>query len=209
MRETNSTSLNELQELYDDLWEHHVLSAEDPNLVIKAIKRIIQTMDESQSLSVPFTLLDDNDGARKYLLAQSLLLSQEEKLQFFHPSFFDYGYAKLFTSRHDSLYSVVSERHQGIFIRSQVKQVLIYLRRKNFSWYLRELQEFFNSSNIRFHIRLLVINLLAYQEEPTDEGDVINELMLLRNRRLTIATILIIKLVNIKSYNIVMNCFIF
>ena len=168
----NLTSLNTLQDLYNELWNQKILGISNDNLrkdVLKAIDVIIEKMDSAKALTVPFALLDRNSKGRNYLLSQSILYKHNNKLQFFHSSFFDYCYARTFLTRHDSLIKVVLGQHQGLFIRPQVKQVLAYLRDSDFHTYLTELKGFLTNPKVRFHICILVINQLAFLQNPKDE----------------------------------------
>ncbi|MCK5723899.1 MAG: ATP-binding protein, partial [Gammaproteobacteria bacterium] len=168
-KETNLASLNTLQDLYDGLWDQHILTAIDRSSVLDTIVIATEKMDESKSLAIPFALLDRNNASRQHLLSQSILIQQKKTLQFFHQSFFDYCYSRTFLNRHDSLIGVVLQQHQGLFVRPQIKQVLAYLRGSDFPKYLKELKEFLGNKNVRFHIWLLVVNQLAFVEDPTDE----------------------------------------
>ena len=168
----NLNSLNTLQDLYNELWDQRILVKSNNNLrnnVLKAIDTIIENMDRAKTLTVPSALLDKNSKGRDYLLSQSILYKQNHKLQFLHSSFFDYCYARTFLNRHNSLIDVILNQHQGLFVRSQVKQVLAYLRNNDFTRYLKELKEFLTNPKIRFHIRLLVINQLTFLQNPKDE----------------------------------------
>jgi len=168
----NLTSLNTLQDLYSELWDQKILGISDDNLrkdVLKAIDSIKEKMDSAKVLTVPFALLDRNSRGRSNLLSQSILYKHNNKLQFFHSSFFDYCYARTFLMRHDSLIETVLSQHQGLFIRPQVKQVLAYLRGSDFHTYLTELKRFLTNPKVRFHIRLLIINQLSFLQSPKNE----------------------------------------
>lgn len=168
----NLAPLNTLQDLYNQLWEQKILGVDDDSLqkdVIEAIDAAVEKMDSAKVLTIPFALLDRNSKGRNYLLSQSIFHRLNNKLQFFHSSFFDYCYARTFLGRHDSLIGVVVNQHQGLFVRPQVKQVLSYLRDNDPSRYIKELKEFLTNPKIRFHVRLLVINQLAFEENPIDE----------------------------------------
>lgn len=168
----NLTSLNTLQDLYNELWNQKILGELDSNFqkdVLNAINIIIEKMDSEKVLTVPFALLDTYDNERNYLLSQSILYKEDNKIQFFHSSFFDYCYARTFLTKHNSLIDVVLNQHQGLFIRPQVKQVLAYLRDSDFATYLKELKDFLTSPKVRSHVRLLVINQLAFLQNPTNE----------------------------------------
>jgi hypothetical protein len=168
----NLNTLKTLQDLYNKLWDKKINAIPSDNLqkdVLEVISIVTDKMDESKTLSVPLALLDNHSKGRAYLLSQSILCKQDNRLQFFHSSFFDYCYARIFLSKQNLLIEVILREHQGLFIRSQVKQVLAYLRDSDFSKYLAELKQFLTNPKIRFHIRLLVINQLGYLQDPTDE----------------------------------------
>lgn len=169
---TSLTSLSTLQDLYNELWNQKILKVLDDNLrndVLNAIDAIIENMDSTKTLTMPLALLDRNSKGRDYLLSQSILYKQNQKFQFFHSSFFDYCYSRTFLTHNLSLIEVILNQHQGLFIRSQIKQVLSYLRDSDFSIYLKELKEFLTNPKVRFHIRLLVINQLTFLQNPKDE----------------------------------------
>ena len=165
-------SINTLHNLYNELYNQKILKILNDDIrkdVFKAIDIMIDKMDNSKVLTVPFALLDRNSQGGNYLLSQSIVYKYNNKIQFFHSSFFDYCYARTFLSRHDSLIKIVLSRHQGLFIRPQVKQVLAYLRDSDFFTYLKELKGFLTNRKVRFHICLLVINQLAFLQDPKDE----------------------------------------
>ncbi|MGB3346527.1 MAG: ATP-binding protein [Candidatus Humimicrobiia bacterium] len=167
----NTTLLNTLQDLYNELWNQKIIKIDDnlQNEVLNAIDAIVEEMDSAKTLTVPFALLDRNSKGRDYLLSQSILYKQNHKLQFLHSSFFDYCYARTFLAHNSSLIEKILNQHQGLFVRSQVKQVLAYLRDSNFPTYLKELKEFLTNPQVRFHIRLLIINQLSFLQNPEDE----------------------------------------
>jgi len=177
----NLTLLNTLQDLYNELWNQKILGELDSNFqkdVLNVINIIIEKMDSEKVLTVSFALLDTYDNERNYLLSQSILYKEDNKIQFFHSSFFDYCYARTFLTKHNSLINVILDQHQGLFIRPQVKQVLAYLRNSDFSTYLKELKDFLTSSKVRFHVRLLVINQLAFLQNPTNkEWQIVKQLL--------------------------------
>jgi len=170
--DVNLFSINTLHNLYNELYKQKILKISNNDLqkdVFKALDIMIDKMDNTKVLTVPFSLLDRNSQGVNYLLSQSIVCKYNNKVQFFHSSFFDYCYARTFLSRHDSLIKIVLNQHQGLFIRPQVKQVLAYLRDSDFSTYLKELKGFLTNHKVRFHICLLVINQLAFLQDPKDE----------------------------------------
>jgi hypothetical protein len=165
-------SINTLHNLYNELYNQKILKISNDDIrkdVFKALDIMIDKMDNSKVLTVPFALLDRNSQGGNYLLSQSIVYKYKNKIQFFHSTFFDYCYARTFLLRHDSLIKIVLGQHQGLFIRPQVKQVLAYLRDSDFSAYLKELRGLLTNHKVRFHIYLLVINQLAFLKDPRDE----------------------------------------
>ena len=170
--DTDFNSINTLHNLYNELYNQKILNDINGDLqkdVFKALDIMIDKMDNSKVLTVPFSLLERNSQGINYLSSQSIVIRYNNKIQFFHSTFFDYCYARTFLLRHDSLIKIVLGQHQGLFIRPQVKQVLAYLRDSDFSTYLKELKGFLTNHKVRFHICLLVINQLAFLKDPRDE----------------------------------------
>lgn len=161
------------QKLYDEIWEKYITS---PSLLIpgKAIDRLSETltaiaqhMNEQQHIVVDKRQYPQYTDEIVYLLHHELLVeSSSNKLQFIHQSFFDYTYARTFVQSGKSITSWLQERHQGLFIRSQVKQVFAYLRDLNPQLYIQELRELITSPSYRFHLKMLVITDIGFYVEP-------------------------------------------
>ena len=56
---------------------------------------------------------------------------------------------------------------QHLFRRSQVRQILAFRRENDETAYLRDLEEIFDSENVRFHIKRMVASQLRLIEKPT------------------------------------------
>ena len=168
----NLNALNNWHNLYDEFWQEKIESILDKDFrkeVIGLLRFMVQEMDDKKILSVPTTLLDEFIEAKRYLFTEAILLSQKRTISFFHSSFFDYCYARGFLTKNRELFPTIINEHQGLFIRSQVKSVLMYLREASFELYMKELKSFLFGGNVRFHLKLLIIQQLGYLEEPTQE----------------------------------------
>ncbi|GAB3562666.1 hypothetical protein GCM10027578_05200 [Spirosoma luteolum] len=170
----NLATLATLQDLYHALWTQKVLYVPDTTAVtVDQVRSLLRTMAaqmyEQQQISLPLRRYESQyRAAIDYLSSQSLLTHYDNKLQFFHQSFFDYVFARSFVERGNSLTADIlsGAKHQGLFIRSQIRQVLAYLRETDESGYEREIRTLLGSTNIRFHIQLLTIQHLASQADP-------------------------------------------
>ena len=64
---------------------------------------------------------------------------------------------------------------QRLFRRAQVRQILLYLRDTEFDRYIANLKEVLTSPDVRFHIKQVVLALLADLSEPVKrEWDVVS-----------------------------------
>ncbi len=134
--------------------------------VQKPLSDMAKWMSDKQTLSCPDHVLDDFDGARDWLLSEGLVVVDRHRLAFFHESFFDYCFARLFASKSESLVSFLKESEQHLFRRAQVRQVLVYLRDAERDRYLRKLAGLLSDEGIRAHIKDLAFALLAEVRDP-------------------------------------------
>lgn len=123
----------------------------------------------NQTLSISKYLLDDYLIDIRIMISENVLIQEQDKIKFFHESFFDYAFARRFIAREKQLLSFLREDEQHLFKRAQVRQILNFERLINFNQYLDNIKELLNSEDIRFHIKQLVISLLSNLENPTEE----------------------------------------
>ena len=91
-------------------------------------------------------------------------------MQFIHQTFFDYVYSRTFISSGKSATNWLCKIHQGLFIRSQTKQIFSYLRDLDHLVYINELKILITGVEYRFHLKLLLINDLGFYNNPTKTG---------------------------------------
>ncbi len=174
----NSTithKIKSLQDLYRNLWNQKVKEVKsktdiEPHKLESVIFTIANQIYERQdNLSVPVEQLDQYYDEIKYLRTEGLIIGEKDSIQFFHQTFYDYCYARNFVERQGGhLYNyLTSLAHQGLFIRSSIRQVLSYLRIYNPRKYISELHEILLSDRIRYHIKRLIIDHLSFESNPT------------------------------------------
>lgn len=158
-----------LQKLYDEIWEEYIISNNgvDCAKIVELLSNVANRMYEQQHIVVDKRFFGAHNKELLYLLHHNLLEeSNTNKIQFIHQTFFDYVYARTFIDSGKSVCEWLRNIHQGLFIRSQVKQIFSYLRDLDIVLYIRELKEILLKQEYRFHLKLLLINDLGFYSNP-------------------------------------------
>jgi hypothetical protein len=143
----------------------------------QVIGALVGAMSDSRQLDVPLNVLD-GPGLRRdadVMASAHVVVADEHRIAFFHESFFDYAFARLWMSAQQSLVEFLVSGEQGLFRRAQVRQVLVFLRERDAPRYQRELDGLLTDDRVRFHIKHVVLAVLRATANPTVE-----ELSLLR-----------------------------
>jgi hypothetical protein len=176
--------LQSLQDLYNQLWLQHITSQKEGDRYSKALYEIADKMYLHQQLASQETQLTDvNRNSLPYLISNGLLVDANKNIQFFHQSFYDYVLARSFTEQRKQLIKFIQAEEQSLFIRPAVKMILTFIRQRDMSEYLQLLRSILFSKKIRYHIQLLAINQLGFEENPSkSEIDFIRNLILKSKR---------------------------
>ena len=174
---SNIVEFTTLQELYAEYWRQKILQCPiNDNNIIKLIRELSSTMFNTQQITIDKRLFENKFFKEiNYLISEGVIVSQRNKIQFVHQSFFDYANARCFVEDERSISKETLKKgnHQGLFIRSGIRHVLLYLREVKHNEYIEELENLIFSNDLRFHIKLLLINTLGYIEKPSDEEKLI------------------------------------
>ncbi len=176
IRETEITinPLN-INSLYDIIWQQDILDYEtryDGKLdLISLVNELAESMHNSQRISEPLIRYQSKYNKEIQYLKSCGFLKQEGKLlQFSHQTLFDYVYARNFVESGKSIIEELQKHHQGLFVRSQVHSVLLFLRSNDPDNYIQSLKDILSEKNaVKFHIKVLALTLLAYQTSPTEQ----------------------------------------
>jgi hypothetical protein len=169
--EININSILTLHDLYEALWNQKINHIPDPDniqreKVLELIQKITNKMSEEQKINLPKNYFElDYFKEIEYLCSQFILI-KNNNIQFFHQSFFDFCFAKFYLKNHGSLLTNIINGNQSLFQRALVKSVLTFLRSNNPDIYIEELKGFLTEPGLRFHLRLMVINLLGFEDNP-------------------------------------------
>lgn len=173
--QTNLRSITTLHDLYESLWVQQIAkvpttSPASSDKCTDLVFAIAEQMHKEHRISTPSkpfsgSFTDEFD----YLKSSGIVTETDKEVQFFHQTFFDFAFAKQFVQNGNSVTSYILENHQGLFIRSSLKMIIGFLREQGHSAYIKALESILLSSKYRFHIKLMLLNLLGFEEAPTTE----------------------------------------
>lgn len=174
-RLSDHTSVNDsptLQELYGSLWKDIIIdkAGHDTTAVIKCLDEIVTEMTHRQVLTINEGILPSESAHQRGFLISNSFLSQVGggNIQFIHQTLFEYISARLFVERGRTLNDLFLNKHQGLFLRPQLKQILDYQRSVDPQTYIVNVREILwgkdeqGKDKYRFQLKQLVITTLAY-----------------------------------------------
>ncbi len=167
------------QDLYERFWvyKQQVIRERVGQSVqwTKVVYGLCDYMHEHQILNAPEVVVEEWSGDTNAMSSENVLICQDKRYSFFHEGFFDYAFARRFAGSSQSLLNLLVSGEQRLFRRAQVRQILLYLRDTEFDRYIANLKEVLTSPDVRFHIKQVVLALLADLSEPVKrEWDVVS-----------------------------------
>ena len=162
-------------QLFDRYWQEKRRAVAErisptPDHWMAIMRTLSDLMTATQQLSAPRECLDDFPPAYlDQITSEGVLTFDGHRYGFGHESFFDYCFARVFRSRSGSLVSFLKGSDQHLFRRSQVRQVLAYLREADSNRYAEELDALLADDGIRPHLKDLAFALLAEVNDPTEK----------------------------------------
>jgi hypothetical protein len=170
-----------LRDLYDEFWKVKRRRVTDrlgrePHW-FEVMQKLVDDMNARATLRSPMQLLDPWEADRDEMRSESVLVDDGDQVAFFHETFFDYVFARLFSRQGHTVRDLLAA-DQLLFRRAQVRQLLAYERRGAPDRYVEDLRYLLHDDHVRFHIRDLVLSWLATVGPPTDaEWDLLEDLL--------------------------------
>ena len=162
------------KELFDQYWKEkrrkvNIRAAPLSDQWNAVIRILCDEMTASQQLSVSKEKLDQvpNDYLDQ-MTSEGVLSFNGNRYGFGHESFFDYCFARGFVAKEESLMAFLVKSEQHLFRRTQVKQVLVYLRDADRERYCRELSGLLTDEKIRYHLKDLAVALVVSLPNPNE-----------------------------------------
>lgn len=172
----NRTRVNQtptLQELYGSLWQEIIIdkAGSKTSAIVKCLDEITTEMSRRQVLTINTGILPTESAhQRRFLISNNFLNDvRNDNIQFIHQTLFEYVTARLFVEKGKTLDDLFyNNKHQGLFIRPQLKQILDYQRSVDPQTYITNIREILfakdnqGKDKYRFQLKHLVITTLAY-----------------------------------------------
>ena len=132
----------------------------------KVISVMLNYLNSHKTLTAPVCIFDSVSDSLEKLISEGVLTKEEQNIMFFHETFYDYCFARNLASNQDiTLLQFILDSNQNLFIRSNVRQTLEYLRYADSGRYISELNNILNNDNVRIHIKTLILELLLSFEK--------------------------------------------
>ncbi|MEV1005474.1 ATP-binding protein [Nonomuraea sp. NPDC050202] len=162
-------------ELFDAFWQRKFLDSQhrqnNPPRFNDVIRTLTEAISSRRRLTVPLSVFDSEN-----LLNDANILASEHVLTrtfsgreigFFHESFFDYAFARIWIEREETLVEFLVTGEQELFRRGQVRQVLVHLREQDPERFTKETEALITNTSIRFHLKDVALSVLRSLPDPT------------------------------------------
>ena len=171
----SSEPFTSYQAMLDRLWNERVLEHDDGGRRSLLATEIANRMADEESLWLATARFDENTKDIDALKAAGILTTLDRRVGFTHQTLFDYALARNFAQDPGRLSGYVLERQESLFLRPKLWAALTYLRDDEPNAYHGELEAIWNASNLRRHLRYLLIEFMGQQAEPTDREALLME----------------------------------
>lgn len=158
------------QSMLEQLWNDRIASDENAAHLISLSSDIASQMAEEEALWLAAARFDDRLVHLKRLESLGFLVRSDNGLSiaFSHQTIFDYILARTFVRSAGLLSKYVLERQDSLFVRPKVWSALNYLRGAEIVSYEREFLEIWDTSTLRRHLRLLLIEFIGQVSHPLE-----------------------------------------
>ena len=173
--ESDALDFRTITDLFDRFWRRKQLDAnEHAGRSVKwgeVVEAATRYMSDHRSLSLPASQLDTMGllADASALQSENVLIEDGRAFRFFHESFFDYAFARLYLDTGETIHNLLTGDDQDLFRRAQVRQLLTQQRDSGYQSYLRALSELLNEPDVRFHLKQLVVAWLTAMPDPKRE----------------------------------------
>ena len=173
--ESDPLDFGTITDLFARYWQRKARDADEHAGRVSRGTNVVETATSYMSghlrLSVPVSRLESAGllADAEALESENVLVADAGAYRFFHESFFDYAFARLYLAGGKTIHDLLAGDDQDLFRRAQVRQLLAQQRDSDYPAYIGALSELLNGDDIRFHLKQLILAWLAATAEPRSE----------------------------------------
>ncbi|MBB5667768.1 hypothetical protein GGE68_006017 [Rhizobium leguminosarum] len=157
------------QLMLDQMWAETITRQPGGSRLAQLVTDIADQMAEREVLWLPAARFDQHSEDITHLVRAGLLsdLGQAgSKIGFSHQTMFEHALARSFTRTEGRLSEFAIARQTSLFVRPKLWSALTYLREVDPTAYDAEMQTLFHTTNLRLHLRTLLVEFLGQQVSP-------------------------------------------
>ncbi|MFJ9211466.1 hypothetical protein [Streptomyces sp. NPDC102264] len=167
------TAYGSLQDLYDQYTDETRREAER-DLSHEAwptiTHQLVEEMSRRETVTVPYALVDHFARADlAVLVSGGVLLHADNRIGFFHETYFDYLFARSFVLMGKDLHDFLAASGQALFRRAQTRQVLEHLRDTDREAFRNTAVRLLGSDVVRPHLRFVVFAVLEQLDAMSED----------------------------------------
>lgn len=187
----NPLSFTSTTELFDEFWRRKYLECRvdriNPPRFDDVVRVLAEAISARQRLTVPLSVLGPESllGDANVLASEHILTytPNNREIGFFHESFFDYAFSRVWIERGETLVALLVNGEQELFRRGQVRQVLTHLREQDPERFVEETEALIANTSIRFHVKDVALAVLRSLPNPTTaEWEMVERLLEARSQ---------------------------
>ena len=156
------------QEMLEHLWTTRILAQVGGARLGHLATDIARSMAKEESLWLARAQFEDQLDDIQVLESAGVLTKRKGSVGFTHQTVFEHVLARGFAGGEGQLTRYVLDRQSSLFLRPKLWVGLNYLRGVAPNAYRHELESIWEQPDLRDHLRLLLIDFLGHQSEPTD-----------------------------------------
>ncbi|WP_354081705.1 hypothetical protein [Constrictibacter sp. MBR-5] len=164
----SSEPFTSYQAMLERLWSERVLVGEGAAAREQLAADIADQMAAKESLWLPAARFAERIADLRSLEGAGVLTSFDGTVGFSHQTLFEFALARGFAREPGRLSRFVLERQSSLFLRPKLWSGLTYLRAVDRDGYHDEIETIWRTDTLRPHLRVLLIDFLGAQHEPTD-----------------------------------------
>lgn len=173
------TQLTTSLKIHQKIWEEKIekrFSGAKGSKVKELVRLITARITKTSVMHIPKDpYLSEFLDVIRDLVSDSILVDNQGAVSFYHASLYDFCFARHFIRECTDLVEYVLKSDQGFFIRPQIKMILDYLRDLDIDKYIHYFTMLLGGENVRFHIKLLLIDQLGFRNELFSDEEIVSE----------------------------------